>query len=475
VAIQDSVVRRGLICILSSLLFAMTAGANGLAHAAPQSLPPTFNVNVTYDAVANPPLDSGPCEIAANDGICTLRAAIMKANHYAPGGATINLPAGAYVLSRPATNGDDETGGDLNLLQTMTINGAGAAGTIIDASGITPTTRVMSIEGQGIRIISVTLQGGDATGAAYGGGIIVRTNGDLFLYNSRVISNAATANGGGIFNDGGALTVTTDLVSHNMAGSNGGGIDSVGGDTLLVQDTLSSNSSFYGGGVENGVNSFLILLYSTLNGNSAFTGGGIYNAGRLQVRTSTISNNSALVSGGGMYNDTIGPCGNCYAQVGQSTLAGNRADAAKGGGLGGGLFNYITSTIALENTLLDGNVRSSNGPDIFDDCAGQVFSEDYNLISHTAGCSVTLNSHDLPDVPGLTGPLQNNGGLTFTNALLPGSPAIDAIPNHANSCGYTFNFDQRGRPRPAFGAHSFQCDIGAFELQQTLDLPLLRK
>jgi len=50
--------------------------------------------------------------------------------------------------------------------------------------------------------------------------------------------------------------------------------------------------------------------------------------------------------------------------------------------------------------------------------------------------------------------LQANGGPTDTNALLPGSPAIDAGGDCAASS------DQRGIARPQGAA----CDIGAFEL-----------
>ena len=55
----------------------------------------------------------------------------------------------------------------------------------------------------------------------------------------------------------------------------------------------------------------------------------------------------------------------------------------------------------------------------------------------------------------LLGPLADNGGLTFTHSLLPGSPAIDVIP--FDSC--TIDTDQRNEPRLS------PCDIGAFELQ----------
>lgn len=56
----------------------------------------------------------------------------------------------------------------------------------------------------------------------------------------------------------------------------------------------------------------------------------------------------------------------------------------------------------------------------------------------------------------MLGPLQDNGGHTWTHALLPGSPAIDAIPN----IGCNVATDQRGVSRP----QGTNCDIGAFEL-----------
>ena len=71
------------------------------------------------------------------------------------------------------------------------------------------------------------------------------------------------------------------------------------------------------------------------------------------------------------------------------------------------------------------------------------------------------------------GPLADNGGPTLTYALLPGSPAIDAIrPDCSNVVvsletgflaveldGEPITRDQRGLPRP----QGKGCDIGAFE------------
>ena len=99
-----------------------------------------------------------------------------------------------------------------------------------------------------------------------------------------------------------------------------------------------------------------------------------------------------------------------------------------------------------------------------------------------ATCPFSAANHDLLGVDPLLGPLGSYGGPTvgatgfalgaslaaqptYTERLLPGSPAIDQIP--AGSCvdtsGAPLTTDQRGagfvRPFPAGG----NCDIGAFE------------
>src|SRR3954463_12028701 len=97
-------------------------GAVGLVliePAAPASAA-TFTVTSTADASDTNPGD-GVCASAPSI-VCTLRAAIEEAN--ALGSAdTINLPSGTYVLAA----------GPLNPLFDLTINGAGADTTIVDA------------------------------------------------------------------------------------------------------------------------------------------------------------------------------------------------------------------------------------------------------------------------------------------------------------------------------------------------------
>jgi hypothetical protein len=60
----------------------------------------------------------------------------------------------------------------------------------------------------------------------------------------------------------------------------------------------------------------------------------------------------------------------------------------------------------------------------------------------------------------MLGPLQDNGGPTLTQALLPGSPAIDA-GSPTDIAGDSVTVDQRGFPRPGGSGN----DIGAYEVQ----------
>jgi hypothetical protein len=447
---RDAIIRRSCVGVLACLIVTLLAGPNQLARAAPLSAP-AFTVNDNSDAVASPPLNNGVCETAPGNGHCTLRAAIMKANNWPGGGVTIVLPAltagGEYALILD----------QLTITSTMTIIGGGAANTIIDGSGITPTARVLIVESGAVTIGGVTIQGANAGGGGYGGGLAVLGDSALTLRDSIVTSNTAPLDGGGIFNSA-TLTVIDSLVSHNTAVGAGGGIAALLAVTTLSRVTVRGNTSMNGvGGGVYILDGPLDVVDSTISGNQAVLGGGMYNAGGLAVINSTVSGNI----GGGIFN------GNYMIPVSLSlynaTITRNQ---------GGGIFNSsggtFVNTVYLQNTLLDGNL---------DDCLGTVTSQGYNLFSTTAGCTISGGMHDLKNVPGKTGPLQNNGGPTFTNALLPGSPAIDAGNPFGclDNLGATLHTDQRGAPRPADGAGSTICDIGAFELQRMLDVPLVFK
>lgn len=100
--------------------------------------------------------------------------------------------------------------------------------------------------------------------------------------------------------------------------------------------------------------------------------------------------------------------------------------------------------------------NSPNGGDCFNS-GGTVTDNNYNLVEDNS-CGFTGGSD--PDL----GPLQDNGGATFTHALLPDSPAIDKISTSEASCTPGVTRDQRGQPRAnGVGQGGSACDIGAFE------------
>jgi hypothetical protein len=128
----------------------------------------------------------------------------MEANDHA-GADTITLPAGVYNLTiagageDAAATGDLDITGSLTKTSGLTINGAGAATTIIDGGDLGSVFDVVS----GTASISgVTIQ--DGNGASGGG---VYNNGTLTLTNSTVSGNTAgggAGQGGGGINDTGA-------------------------------------------------------------------------------------------------------------------------------------------------------------------------------------------------------------------------------------------------------------------------------
>src|SRR5207247_1214399 len=96
--------------------------------AARPALAAAFIVNSTADEPDSAPGD-GVCATAA--GFCTLRAAVMETNSL-PGADTVSIPAGTYRLTRNGGDEDAAATGDLDILDALTIQGAGSGTTGID-------------------------------------------------------------------------------------------------------------------------------------------------------------------------------------------------------------------------------------------------------------------------------------------------------------------------------------------------------
>lgn len=334
-----------------------------------------------------------------------------------------------------------------NVIVTANVGGSGIS------NGGTLTLRNSTITGNTADDLLPGISSSDL-----GGGI--SSAGSLSVTNSTISDNTAAEQGGGIFITGSpastTLVLTDSVVSGNTAlGSFGGGGLMLSSGTVLITDsTISGNNGSSGGGITTFPETSLTINNGSLSGNTAsILGGGIRNRGALALTNSTISGNNAR-DGGGMFDSS---CGACFVTIKNVTITSNTA-SLEGGGIDTG--NSLGG-LTLLNTVVANNVAPT-GPD----CSGPFSSLGHNLVGNSTNCSFTAATGDLegtgasPIDPKL-GPLQDNGGPTFTHALLASSPAIDAgnpaVPGSGgNACEAN---DQRGVARPQGAA----CDIGAYE------------
>jgi hypothetical protein len=195
-----------------------------------------------------------------------------------------------------------------------------------------------------------------------------------------------------------------------------------------------------------------------------FRGGGIRVFGWTTILNSTISGNSSAYSGGGLYFHLGMPCSS--VAIFNSTIALNTAT------VGGAGIQHSTDlgTISIRNSLIARNVITNGLPA---ECAGAIISQGYNLLKNNTGCNFIATTGDqvgtnANPIDPLLSSLQNNGGTTFTHALSPYSPAVDAgdPAGCRNSTGGLLTIDQRGYNRTTDGDLDgiAICDIGAIEL-----------
>ncbi|BCM88462.1 hypothetical protein IAD21_00295 [Abditibacteriota bacterium] len=326
---------------------------------------------------------------------CTLREALAEAGPYR-----------AVVFATFLTGTLQLEGEPLDVPDKVSIIGPGPSRITVSGAGLSRVFNTYSSRGYGFPLISgLTIRGGNSSGEANATGGALLNNGDLILRNcvftgNRVVGGSA-ASGGGL---GGAVFNGGDLIVE---------------DCTFVGNTATENSHFGTGS----------------------RGGAIANTGQLSLVNCTLANNTVTArssQGGAVYNGGDVTLNSC-------TFSGNIATR------GGSLSNDATASVT--NTIFN----DTRGASIF--VAGSASFSDvgYNLAADGGGGVLVAPTSKLKTNP-LLGPLQENGGLTPTFALLVGSPALGA--------GFTdLLTDQRGESRPQSGA----TDIGAFETTNGVD------
>jgi CSLREA domain-containing protein len=386
------------------------------------------------------------------DGKLTLGHLAMVNGESIKGGSLYNNKGTVAIASASFSGNQGEQGGAIFNDGTMDINDTDFIENYASAVG-------GSILNYGKMIISNSSFVRNTS--VYGGGAIIH---DTYSYTLTITNCTFSSNisdGGGGIRGIGPLMIAHSTFSGNDGGGGGGGIGA--NDAIIIDSTFSGNVGGYGGGISGGYNGGhnISIINTTISGNSAIRGGGFYNDGYTTIINSTISGNSASERGGGI--DTAYFSHPSTLVITNSTISSNTAPA------GAGIANLGNTT--LSNSIIANRPSGS-------DCqvnSGTITDAGHNIDSD-GSCGLDPAKGSKPNTDPLLGPLQDNGGPTWTHALLTGSPAIDAGDNA--QCPGT---DQRGEPRPVDGNNDgvVTCDIGSFEYQgifsQHFYLPIIRK
>jgi hypothetical protein len=247
------------------------------------------------------------------------------------------------------------------------------------------------------------------------------------------------------------------------------------GDLSLIRVTLANGDDFSpeleGGGAVLNVQGDLYVTECTLidNRTSRYGGAIATISGSTFIDRCTLANNTAGVHGGALRNRFF----NTFVR--NTTMSGNWAQGQYGtvfnvGGdvdviactmidnLGGGFDNAGGPNGEVGAIFVYGTIVDSQGIDCYRD--HPIISGGNNIVSDFT-CDFNAMG-DMLGVDPMVGPLQDNGGPTWTHEPVPGSPAIDA---YDGCMGYPIlGIDQRFifRPQPDDG----DCDVGAVEVVQ---------
>jgi len=373
-----------------------------------------------------------------NDGSCDVDCSLREALAAATPDDIVEFESGL--------TGTITLGSTLTISKNVTINGPSTKAIIISGNN---SVRVFYIN-SAIRftINNLTVANGRIEGAhgSNGGPCEWGGAGDMAM-------------GGGLYNKGGIVSVNNSTFSNNKAvggaGGSGGGYHPDISRSTICSRSASGGSGGDGMGGAVFSSGTVSLVNSTFSGNRAIGGrgghGGYMSNGRGMTPYAGAGGNGGNGLGGALYivND---------AHVSSCTFANNGASGATYGlgsphgalGIASGVAIFRSGSFATNNTVIADNSSGGN-------CNGSIASEGYNIDSDgTCGLKAI---GDLTKFSPKLGPLRNNGGATFTHALLPGSPAINAgnPAGCADPNGATIIADQRGHIRNG------RCDIGAFE------------
>ena len=406
------------------------------------SPPHTYRVNSTKDTVD---ADVGVGACADSHKKCSLRAAIMQANFH-PGPDTIKVPAGTYTLTRKGDD-DQDVLGDLDVTDSVTIEGAGPSKTIIDGNGTVTGDRTVEVFPTAVdtTITGLRIRGGRRMETfGTGGGLLWEGSGSgKFVARHVTFSGNQAYDGGGLAvqygSTGDAVTLDHVTAEHNTATAAVGAIEvSLGsfGTFLMRHSVVRANKAYEGAGlyvqgptsVDDATSATVESTVFSHNHASGLSGALEYHGGAstslLTVTTSYFHDNIADIQGG-----AIGQFFGDLA-VTRSTLEGNTAVK------GGAVYDYDAGVATFTNTTFSRNTASDTG--------GGVYVEFVSSgLAHVVLRQSTLDRNSAPTGGGIYVSTGSSG--VFANTMVAhGSKGANCFGNSGgltslsddSSCGF---------------------------------------
>jgi len=479
-----------------------------------------YSQSVIVSTTAKPPITVNTPSGSSIDGnlaTCTLAEAIMSANtDTSVDGCTAGNGSDTIVFSfdtsvpvvlDTALSSDLEAGLP-SIESNITLQGNP---TTIEIDPLADDIRIFDINQTGVLTLNSTIiQNG--RGLAYGGAIknegtlilnnttlqnnqvieitfmldfslggAIANSGEAFINRSIIVNNSAdnsTGYGGAIYtgpilsdaNDDSNLIITNSTIHSNSA-KYGGGIVSMDGNIKVTDSTISSNTAISdGGGMTLSDDAYAIITHSTFKENIAveYKGGAIVVANAtLVLENTTITQNVTQSSSPGQPGAGVAIYGGGNVEMKNVTISDNY-----GGADGLGISNE--GTLSMSNTIVANSMSGDpSGGLVFikDDVTGDVPVKN---ISNLIERDVSVDWSDtctncISGIDPMLEPLSDNGGQTLTQALMKGSPAIDA--GNLTECPI-YTLTPLVRKDQRYVDRDEQCDIGAYEYQEKTVQPL---
>ena len=406
---------------------------NGLATVDIGAFESGFVVNTFLDTRDVRP---GDLSSADEDGNSSLRAAIMEANQL-DGDDTILLIPGTFRLTIAGAGEDAAASGDLDIVNdSITIIGAGADQTFIDAAQL---DRVFDIKpGATLDLKNLTILGGDAI---LGGGVL--NQGTLTTENVVIRSNTADF-GAGVHSSQVQTTLSAAITAAQtsltvpsaavlpaqvpfdiIVGTERMTVTNVAttGATKTLAVTRASVSAAHALGATLTIVGSATITDTEISGNRArLQGGGVFNTATMTIDQSRILGNETNAQGAGIFNQRT------------LTLTDTTIDSNQSRGTGGGLYNdgvsgSRTAVVTMDRVTISNNIAATRGGGIYntDELQGTNLTVSTNRAGATGG-GIYNRLHETSTA---------NGVVTLTNATIVFNSTDGQGAGVANATGTT--------------------------------------